>query len=237
MADCRVFLLAGGIRGRSRSQSAKAAEAFERLGCTRPHVAYVGAASDDNPDFFSWIREWLVSAGARDVRLAPLCGSPGEIGEARSILNGADIVFVSGGDVEAGMSRLSETGMVRELASIFSKGVPFMGVSAGSIMLCREWVRWPDPSDERRIERFPCLGLVDALCDTHGESDGWSELASLLTLCPDGTLGHGIATGGAVCIDSHRRLQPLWKPLHMLRRDRGEVTRLPDVPPTASSRV
>ena len=127
------------------------------------------------------------------------------------------------------MDRLSATRMTQELVSLFRSGIPFMGLSAGSIMLCREWVRWPDAADNDRVERFPCIGLVDAICDTHGESDGWSELASLLALCPEGTSGYGIPTGGAVCVDSKGNLDPLWKPLHLLQRGRDGVARLSDI--------
>lgn len=229
-----VCLMAGGVRGNRKDSAKQVAEAFERVGCRCPSVAYVGAASGDNRDFLSWVRAWFAAAGAEKTVLAPLCGARADHCEAGKAVRDADIVFVSGGDVEAGMKVLEETGFDRELRSVFASGRPMIGLSAGSIILCRQWVRWPDPLDESRFEPFPCLGIVPILCDTHGESDGWTELRALLGLCRAGTKGYGIQTGGAVVASPSGKVEALWKPLSVFGMAGGRVeclqTALPITP-------
>ncbi len=68
---------------------------------------------------------------------------------------------------------LDLTSYLRELAE---QGKPFIGLSAGSIMLARSWVRWPDSDEEGSAEVFPCLGVAPVYCDTHDEEAGWEEL-------------------------------------------------------------
>ena len=142
----------------------------------------------------------LKKAGAGHVLLAPLCGRRADPEKARKVLSDSDVVFVSGGDVEEGMEVLRRARIARFLRALHRAGKPFLGVSAGSIMLSRLWVRWRDPNDDRSAELFPCLGLAPVLCDTHGEADGWEELKALLALSPTGSLGYGIASGTALVV-------------------------------------
>ena len=118
----------------------------------------------------------------------------------QKILEAADVIFISGGDVELGMQTLAKRKLDTFLRALYRHGKPFFGISAGSIMLAREWVRWRDPEDVTTAELFPCLGLADILCDTHDEKSGWEELQAALALKKNGTLGYGIATGTGVIV-------------------------------------
>jgi peptidase E len=113
-------------------------------------------------------------------------------------LESADIIFISGGDVEAGMDVLREKGLITFLSGLHSQGKPFFGLSAGSIMLAREWVRWRDPEDDATAEIFPCLGIAPVICDTHAEGDDWEELKALLALEENGVKGYGIPSGTGI---------------------------------------
>lgn len=163
-----LHLLAGG-RGSARKRGADPllAAAIATAGTTRPSVAYVGAASGDNAAFRVWIAKMLVRAGAGEVVPAALCGRRASPAKAADVLRSADLVFISGGDVEEGMRVLEETGMIPVLGEVKKRGTPFFGVSAGSIMLARTWVRWTDPDSDASAETFPCLGFAPVLCDTH----------------------------------------------------------------------
>jgi hypothetical protein len=72
-----------------------------------------------------------------------------------------------------------------------------MGLSAGSVMLARGWVRWVEHPQEKDA-LLKGLGFAPLYCDVHGEDDGWEELKALLRLLPAGTVGHGIRAGGAL---------------------------------------
>jgi hypothetical protein len=104
-----------------------------------------------------------------------------------------------------------------------------MGLSAGSIMLARCWVRWPDPDDDSTAEVFSCLGLASLVCDTHGEREDWEELKALLTLIgPD--VGYGIPAGSALRIPSEGSLDALGRPVHRFTWRNGVAERLADLP-------
>lgn len=193
-----VHLIAGGRGGGRKGGDPLMAAALRLAGVDRPSVAYIGTASGDNGAFRIMIGGFLRAAGSGPVRLAPLVGRKADPDAAKKILESADIVFVSGGDVEEGMNGLTDGGMADFLRSLHAEGTPFFGVSAGSIMMARRWIRWADPHDDASAGLFPCLGLAPVLCDTHGEADGWAELRALLGLSPEGTVGYGIRSGAAL---------------------------------------
>ena len=194
-----VYLLAGG-RGADPDAAARALRtALERV-CHMPSIAYIGAANGDEPQFFLRGEAMLKQAGAGQERLVSLVVEGADTTAAKALLSEADLVFVSGGDVEAGMDVLNRHGLTEFLRGLRDKGKPFVGVSAGSIMLAREWVRWPDEDDDATAERFACLGIAPVLCDTHGEGDEWEELVALLALCAQGTTGYGLRSGSAVSV-------------------------------------
>lgn len=232
-----VYLLAGG-RGMDRRRGPDPLlRAALGLGgavarpIQRPSVAYVGAASGDNAVFRAWIAKMLQKAGAGAVTLAPLCGRKADPAKARDVIEAADVVFVSGGDVEEGMRVLERTGMTGFLRGLAARGKPFFGVSAGSIMLARQWVRWRDPSDDSSAELFPCLGIAPVLCDTHGEADGWEELKALVRLAPARAVVHGIVSGSALVVTPGGSLAAMGGEVHRFTRRAGEPVELPSLRP------
>jgi len=230
-----LFLLAGGrsMVGR-RGPDPLLQTVLRSAGVPRPRVAYLGAASRDAAAFRVMISRLVKQAGAGEVTLAPLCGRRAELAEARAVLTRADLVFISGGDVEAGMDVLRETGMGGYLRELAQTGKPFFGLSAGSIMLGREWVRWSNPDDDSTAKRFPCLGLCDLCCDTHGEADGWEELRALMRLLPDGTIGYGIVSGTALVVAADGSLAALGGDVHRFQRRGADVVQMASLSPAGT---
>lgn len=226
-----VFLLAGGHWRRGKL----ADPLLQRILAGRfprpPTVAYVGAASGDDPQFFHGIEVWLKAGGTGRVRLAPTADPRANEAETRRILNGADIVFVSGGDVEAGMRLLAERQLVPFLRNLHRAGKQFIGMSAGSIMLCRAWVRWRDPANDGTAELFECLDIAPIACDTHAEGDDWEELRALLRLSPEGTAGYGIPTGGALEVTAGGGIRALGHDVPRFERTATGIAPLPPLPP------
>ncbi len=227
-ADCKsVYLLAGGgPRGPRREPDPLAVEALRQAGIPNPSVAYVGAASGDNAGFCAMISRLLRKAGAGEVRLAPLCGTQFGAERARNVIDSCDTVFLSGGDVVAGMDVLAETGMIDFLRDQYHQGKFFFGLSAGSIMLSKSWVRWRDPEDESSAELFPCLGIAPVYCDTHDEEDGWEELLALTRLLPGGTTSYGIASGTALISNPDGSVRCLGGEVQRFARAGDHVVRL-----------
>jgi len=212
MAEVRgpVFLISGGHGMRKRKGPDPLLQAvIRRRGLRRPTIAYVGTASGDDHMFRLWFTRMLQKAGAGEVTLAPLCGRRGNTEKAKAVLKASDLVFISGGDVEEGMRHLEEREMTDFLRRLHRSGKPFLGVSAGSIMLAKKWVRWRDPHNDGSAELFSCLGLAPILCDTHGEGEGWEELKALLMLSPTGAMGYGIASGTAIVVEPDRTISAI----------------------------
>lgn len=200
MRPSPVHLLAGSPGGRRDVYRRLVAELLRLPAKPAPLVAYLGAATDDDPRFLGFMEGLVTSAGACTFQLAPVKGR-GAAARARGILEAADLVFVGGGDVDLGMRRLGERDLAGTLKARHAAGVPFFGISAGAIMLCRSWIRWRDPDDDGSAELFDCLGLAPVLCDCHGEDDGWAELQALLRLAGGGAPGHGLRAGAAIRVE------------------------------------
>jgi peptidase E len=219
-----LFLIAGGPgQVRRRGADPLLQTVIRRSGKTRPTIAYVGAASGDNPAFRLLIAQMLLKAGAGAVVPAPMCGRRVNVEKTQRVLEDADLVFISGGDVEEGMKVVKQRGMTPLLKSLHAAGKPFFGVSAGSIMLAERWVRWSDPHDDESAELFPCLGFAPVLCDTHGESDGWIELQAMLRLCRTGATGYGIVSGSALAVLADGTVSALGGDVHVFRKRKAGV--------------
>lgn len=231
MARKPICLLAGGPGSRRRGPDPLVARALSLADTLSPNVAYVGAPSGDNRAFFVMIAGILRRAGAGEVEMVRLCGREPDLGRAREQLAAADLVFITGGDVEEGMGILDRTGIASHLVNLADRGKPFLGVSAGSIMLARGWIRWQDPDDASSAAIFPCLGLAPVYCDTHGEADGWEELTALLALAADGERGHGIATGTGLLAFPGGVLEAIGGPVHRYERRDGATVRIADLAP------
>jgi peptidase E len=217
-----VCLIAGGPSSkRGPGPDPLLQEALQLAVVKSPTVAYIGAASADNASFLLMIERLLCEAGAGEVRLAPLCGSRADAQKARSIIEDCHIVLLSGGDVEAGMRVLEKHYLNDFLQSQYSQGKPFFGISAGSIMLAKSWVRWKNPDIESSAELFPCLSIAQVHCDTHDEADGWKELHALTCLIPDGSISYGIPSGAALIAYPDASVRALGGEVHRFVRKNG----------------
>jgi hypothetical protein len=202
--------------------------AIAGLGKKRPLVAYVGTATDDNRGFFAMIRGALSATTAR-MALVRIASARASMADARKLLDESDMVFVSGGDVERGVQVLNDRDMAQPLRALARRGRPMFGISAGSIMLAREWVRFPG-DDDARAEIFPCLGIAPLHVDAHSEDDGWSELRVLVRLLHErgdqDAVGYGLTRKGGlrVELDAAPRLTPFGTPIPRIVVVRGRVT-------------
>jgi cyanophycinase-like exopeptidase len=227
-----VYLIAGGRGAMTRrGPDPMIQAALREAGVERPLVAYVGAASGDNAAFRAIIGRLLVKAGAGGMKLAPLCGKRADAKRAKAVLESSHIVFISGGDVDEGMRVLERTAMIDFLKDLYNQGKPFLGVSAGSIMLARSWIRWRDPADDASAEIFPCLGIALVNCDTHGEADGWEELRALQALVRPGTVSYGIVSGSALVVRPDRTVAALGGEVHRFARKGRQVVQIDSLLP------
>jgi peptidase E len=227
-----VYLIAGG-RGSMprRGPDPLFQKALQLADIARPTVAYIGAASGDNALFRIMMARTLRKAGAGEIRLAPLCGSRADPQKAMGVVENSHIVFMSGGDVEEGMKILADRGMTDFLQDQHQKGKPFFGLSAGSIMLAKQWVRWRDPEVDSSAELFPCLGLAEVYCDAHDEENDWEELRILARLIPIGSVTYGIPSGTAMAAYPDGTIIAINGELHRFRSKGRAVAQIENLTP------
>jgi len=223
-----VYLLAGRW---GRNPDPIITRVIAESGFKKPSIGYIGAASGDNLDFYKRMESYFEAAGAGVTTLAPTVNPGNGMGETQKILKDADIVFISGGDVEAGMQILQQRKLVNFLKELYLAGKAFFAVSAGSIMLAQEWVRWRNPEDDTTAVLFPCIGIAPVICDTHGEADGWEELIASLKLEKPGTIGYGIVSGHALIVNPDGSVTAAGGTVHQFIRRRNAVESLPDLLP------
>jgi cyanophycinase-like exopeptidase len=232
MSRRTVYLLAGGQGSRRSAPDPLLAEVFAQVG-PGPSVAYVGAASGDNAQFFLMLSGYMKKSGAGSVSLVRLAGRQKPDAERASReLEAADVVFMSGGDVDEGMAVVERTGIAPVLEALFRAGKPFFGLSAGSIMLAQRWIRWADPDDDSSASAFDCLGFAPVIIDTHGEDEGWVELVALIGREPEGTVGYGIPTGAGLRVGPDGALAAAGGPVHRFERSGATVRRIADLDPS-----
>ena len=221
-----VYLFAGGRSGDRKKQGVLLERMFRELGIASPTVAYSGTASGDDRSFFRFIAGELTEAGADKVVHAVIAPERADLEKAKSILEDADIVFVSGGDVEAGMEVLRQKKMLDFIGDLYRQGRPFFGISAGAIMLAERWVHWSDSDDDSSAGLFPCLGFAPVICDTHDEAGGWEELRTALKLAGDGVRGYGLATGSGIKVFSDGKVEVLGGEIYRYLNRKGKVERI-----------
>jgi hypothetical protein len=145
---------------------------------------------------------------------------------ARAIVEGADLVFVSGGDASLGVRLLDESGASAWIRDAHARGAATMGVSAGSIALGAWWAEWPEDETGDENEQLARTGLVagigvvtDHVFDTHNEEDDWDELRLVAKLCAArGKAARflGIPSGGALVFHGDGSMEPVGKPPFVL---------------------
>ena len=216
-----VILIAGGPQAKNNDIILAAALKLSHV--PNPAIAYIGTASDDDRTFFNMFKRRFITAGAASVTLVPIVKQFDRI-RVKTILAESDLIFVSGGEVEGGMEFLKKRNLIPFLTSLYKSGKPFFGVSAGSIMLCRNWLRWRDPDDDNTVELMDCLGFAPLLCDVHAEEDDWEEMKRLLGFFPKGTTGYGIPTGGALHVSETGKVTAIGaEPFQFIKKDKNVV--------------
>lgn len=226
-----IYLLARRKSGNLRKADPLIQAVLSESGAVSPTIAYVGAANGDDEGFFNRFAEIIKEAGDCKIRHAIISPWKADLEKSKDILKSAEIVFMSGGDVYRGMRMLQRRKMTEFLSQLYEQGKIFFGLSAGSIMLAKEWVRWRNPEDDSTAELFPCLGFAQIICDTHEEQEGWHELKTLLRLEQNNVRGYGIVTGTAIKVLPDGKIEALGGAIHQYIRRGSKVVRGPDIVP------
>jgi peptidase E len=221
-----LFLLAGGNIRDPGSTVPSLSRALQSCGRQKPRVSYIGTASGDSVIFFRIMKSLLQRAGAGTVTLLRLASDSADAAKARRELEASDAVFLSGGEVEDGIRWLRRHRLFDFLTELHENGKPYIGISAGSIMMGSHWVRWEKPGDDSTASLFDCLAFVPTVFDTHAEDEDWAELKTALRLQSSGSRGVAIPRDGLLRVDHEGRMEPLVKPPLIFENRNGRVLRV-----------
>lgn len=198
-------LIAGKFGSRHFGTKPYLAEAMSLTGKDTPLALYVGAASGDDRNFGTALSQLIEAAGAKRVLWPKVTGPRRAPTRLRDALGEADLVFVGGGDVEAGIATLRDAGLVEDFHAAAQRGTVFVGMSAGAIMLGERWIRWPHAeAGDDQAETYECLGIAGVSIDTHGEGDAWAETQAFAAVrareLGAKACAYGVPSGGALVV-------------------------------------
>ena len=185
------------------------------LDTSNPKAAYVGASNGDQPEFYSLFQAAMDAMGISDCRALPSQPSREDI----LFIEDADLILLSGGDVERGWRAFEQNGLKELVPRKRFDGAILMGVSAGAIQLglgCLSSAAQPKQIDMFRFAPF--------YIGAHDEENDWFDLRALVNLSQADTRAIGIPAGGGAVYQSDGTLEPIRKPLVELTRESSRIT-------------
>lgn len=222
MSIHKAYLWAGGPHSDKARTVQEIKKAFASWNCPNPKIAYIGTAHLDDNWLLRFITGYLKKAGASEVRLVPIVNKYDEK-EAKYILDNSDAVFLSGGEVEDGIIWLKKRGLDVYLKKLFNDGKPFMGISAGAIMMGQHWVHWDKEGDDSTASLFDCLNLLPFTFDAHGENEKWTELKCAVKLLGEGKKGYGLVGTGFFLVGEDGSWESLHEPPEIYVNKEGKA--------------
>jgi cyanophycinase len=208
LADSQLLFVKGG-----RDSLAERIRAD--LDSANPKAAYIGASNGDQPEFYSLFVAAMESMGISNCRLVPSQPSREDI----SFLENAELIVLSGGDVERGWQVFEQNGLKELVPRKRFDGAVLLGVSAGAVQLglgCLSNAAQPKSLDMFRFAPF----YVGA----HDEENDWWDLRALVNLSQADTRAIGIPAGGGAVYQSDGTLEPIRKHLTELTKENARIT-------------
>lgn len=185
------------------------------LDSSSPKAAYIGASNGDQPEFYSLFQAAMEAMGISNCRAVPSQPSREDI----SFIEEADLILLSGGDVERGWRTFEQNGLKELVPRKRFDGAILIGVSAGAVQLglgCLSNSAQPKQIDMFRFAPF----YVGA----HDEENDWWDLRALVNLSQIDTRAIGIPAGGGAVYQSDGTLEPIRKHLTELTKESATIT-------------
>jgi len=165
-------------------------------------AAYIGASNGDDPNFYEIFVSAMEGVGVVDRRMIPSAVSEADM----EFLNNADVILLSGGDVEVGWRVFLNNGLSEHIIRRYYEGASLIGVSAGAVQLGLCGLA----ADGSLIETFK---LVSFIIGAHEESDNWKTTRELLRLSGPGKTALGLPAGGGAIYHPDHTVEALRHPL------------------------
>jgi hypothetical protein len=178
-------------------------------------AAYIGASNGDQPEFYDWFAAAMESMAISDCRFVPSNPSP----EDTAFLEEADLIVLSGGDVERGWQVFEQNGLKELLPRLRYDGAVLIGVSAGAVHLGLGHL-----SNAAQPKRLDMFRFAPFYIGAHDEGNDWFDLRALVNLSQSDARGIGLPAGGGAVYYSDGTLEPLRKPLIEIVKENSKIT-------------
>ncbi|MBT3984545.1 MAG: type 1 glutamine amidotransferase-like domain-containing protein [Bacteriovoracaceae bacterium] len=170
-------------------------------------AAYIGASNNDLPEFYDHFVAAMENIGIRNCRMIRSSFSKND----QNFLEKADIILLSGGDVEQGWDVFVKTGIREAIVSKHEEGAILIGISAGAIQLGLCGYREGEIQEERVFDAFQFVPYIIAV---HEEKSNWKNLRKTVLFKGEYSKGIGISTGGGIIYHEDKTIEPIRFPLY-----------------------
>ena len=149
-------------------------EIVSLTGKDRPMALFIPTASSDSREYWQGFQGVYGQELGCVTDVLYLLGANPAKGELEQKILSADLIYVGGGNTLKMMRRWRRLGVDRILRDAYGRGIVLSGLSAGCIC----WFSWGHSDsmafyhpESWRYVRVKGMGLVDALCCPHFDSD------------------------------------------------------------------
>ena len=170
-------------------------------------AAYIGASNGDLPEFYELFVAAMENIGIRNCRMIRSSFSK----EDQSFLEAADIILLSGGDVERGWNIFEATGLKKAISRKYEEGTILIGISAGAMQLGLCGYRDEEVQEEQVFDTFQ---FIPYIIGVHEEKSDWETLSKIILTKKGYVNGIGIPTGGGMIYHADKTVEPIRFPLY-----------------------
>jgi cyanophycinase len=174
-------------------------------------AAYIGASNGDLPEFYDLFVAAMENIGIRNCRMIRSTFSK----EDQDFLETADIVLLSGGDVERGWNIFEATGLKKAISRKYEEGTILIGISAGAMQLGLCGYRDEEVQEEQVFDTFQ---FIPYIIGVHEEKSDWETLSKIILTKKGYVNGIGIPTGGGMIYHADKTVEPIRFPLYEISR-------------------
>ena len=170
---------------------------IEFTGKANPRVLVLPTARRDEPDSDLEEAEFFISRGC-DTSFLRLTDETLTKEEAEKAIDGADIIFVGGGNLKFLMDVWKRTGADKMLIKAYNNGKVLGGTSSG--MMCWFAEGYDDCGEDGAFMFVDAVGIIPFSSCPHFESGSWGSYEQ--AVCGRPYSGFGIENGAAlICRD------------------------------------
>jgi cyanophycinase len=181
------------------------------IGKEKCKAAYIGFSNDDNPAYYEIFLALMERQNISDCMHTTSAFSQGE----KAFIAQADLILLSGGDVEKGWKKLKKKNRRELILNKFTEGAILIGVSAGAIQLGHGF---------RQDNQFTkTLGLLSPAIDVHDETNNWQNLITCVSKYTPALGGIGIPLHGGLAYHPDGAIEALQKPLFEFHLEKGSI--------------